>query len=146
LNQIPETVDFTVSIMKGASTIQLNLFTMKEDERTIVDLDYEELFIVSIVPMLEQAQGVLLFNATGGISYTPFANFTGYDVYNYTVTDRNDTSSSLITFDVQNSPPSPEPGMFPTFVSHIYIYTNHVYCRYVYCEQVSTNTVGCFSQ
>lgn len=60
------------------------------------------------------ANGSVMVNSDGTITYTPSPGFTGTDTFTYTVTSGGVTETTTVTVEVYNDPPAPQPDRVVT--------------------------------
>lgn len=68
---------------------------------------------LSILSVTQGANGAVVINANGTVTYTPNINFFGNDAFTYTVSDGNggtDTATVSVTVNLVNSPPTANAG------------------------------------
>ncbi len=110
---IPATVTITVNAVDDAPVAVGDVFTVDEDAALVGSVAGNDVEVdgdaVSFALVAGPASGVLDFDAAGGFTYTPTANFFGSDAFTYRVTDihgNSDTAVATITVDPVNDAPT----------------------------------------
>ncbi|KAG2382133.1 hypothetical protein C9374_005925 [Naegleria lovaniensis] len=112
LNRAPQAVPIAKTVPKNARRYVVDIFSYIGDNgERISDVDNDILYVNgfsdnTIVSGGDSSKlGLVEVDKYTGFYYTPTPNFNGVELFTYTISDGNDTSSSTVTLTIANNPP-----------------------------------------